>query len=91
MREKSETIKIHYYLGLVFKHRWLLIIPFCIAMAVGMYLAIKLPKIYEAGTLILVMPQRVPSNFVQSIVSTDIDSRINTISAHPVDEHPAGI
>jgi polysaccharide chain length determinant protein (PEP-CTERM system associated) len=80
MREKSETIKIHYYLGLVFKHRWLLIIPFCIAMAVGMYLAVKLPKIYEAGTLILIMPQRVPSNFVQSIVSTDIDSRINTIS-----------
>jgi uncharacterized protein involved in exopolysaccharide biosynthesis len=80
MREKSETIKIHYYLGLIFKHRWLLIIPFCIAMAVGMYLAIKLPKTYEAGTLILIMPQRVPSNFVQSIVSTDIDSRINTIS-----------
>ena len=80
MPEKTETIKIHHYLGLVFKHRWLLIIPFCIAMAAGMYLAIKLPKIYEASTLILIMPQRVPSNFVQSIVTNDIDSRINTIS-----------
>ena len=49
-------------------------------MAAGMFLSIKLPKIYEASTLILVMPQRVPSNFVQSIVTTDIDSRINTIS-----------
>jgi uncharacterized protein involved in exopolysaccharide biosynthesis len=58
MREKSETIKIHYYLGLVFKYRWLLIIPFCIAMGVGIYLAVTLPKIYEAKTLILVMPQR---------------------------------
>ena len=62
------------------KHRWLLIIPFCIAMVVGMYLAIKLPKIYEAKTLILVMPQRVPTNFVKSIVTTDLDSRISTIS-----------
>ncbi len=80
MREKSDTIKIHYYIGLVFKHRWLLIVPFCIAMAAGMVLTIKLPKIYEASTLILIMPQRVPSNYVQSIVTTDIDSRINTIS-----------
>ena len=80
MPERSETIKFDYYLGLVSKYRWLLIMPFCIAIAVGMYLAVKLPKIYEASTLILVMPNRVPSNFVQSIVSTDIDSRINTIS-----------
>jgi polysaccharide chain length determinant protein (PEP-CTERM system associated) len=80
MPEKADTIKIDYYLGLVIKQRWLLIIPFCIAMAVGMYLAIKLPKIYEAKTLILVMPQRVPANFVKSIVATDLDSRISTIS-----------
>ena len=61
MPEKTDPIKIAHYLGLVFKHRWLLIIPFCIAMVAGMFLAIKLPKIYEARTLILVMPQRVPS------------------------------
>jgi polysaccharide chain length determinant protein (PEP-CTERM system associated) len=49
-------------------------------MAAGIFLTIKLPKIYEASTLILIMPQRVPANFVQSIVTSDIDSRINTIS-----------
>jgi len=80
MPEKTDTIKISHYLGLVFKHRWLLIIPFCIAIVAGMFLAIRLPKIYEAKTLILVMPQRVPSNYVQSIVTTDLDSRISTIS-----------
>jgi polysaccharide chain length determinant protein (PEP-CTERM system associated) len=80
MAEKTDTIKISHYLGLVLKHRWLLIIPFCIAMVAGMFLAIKLPKIYEASTLILVSPQRVPSEFVQSIVTADVDSRINTIS-----------
>jgi len=78
--EKSETIKIGYYLRLVSKHRWLIIIPFCIAMVVGMYFAVTRPKIYEAKTLILVMPQRVPSDYVQSIVSSDLDARIRTIS-----------
>ena len=73
MPEKTDTIKISHYLGLVFKHRWLLIIPFCIALVAGMYQAIKLPRIYEAKTLILVMPQRVPSEFVQSIVTADLD------------------
>lgn len=80
MQEKNDSFKIDYYLGLVLKHRWLLIIPFCIAMVAGMVLAVKLPKLYQASTLILVMPQRVPSNFVQSIVTEDIDSRISTIS-----------
>jgi polysaccharide chain length determinant protein (PEP-CTERM system associated) len=49
-------------------------------MVVGMYLSIKLPKIYQAKTLILVMPQRVPTNFVRSIVTTSLGSRISTIS-----------
>jgi len=78
--EKSEAIKIGYYLALVLKRRWFIIIPFCIAMVVGMYLAVILPKSYEASTLILVMPQRVPSDYVQSIVSTDLETRISTIS-----------
>ena len=78
--EKPEPIKISYYLRLVSKHRWFVIIPFCIAMVVGLYLAVTLPKIYESGTLILVMPQRVPTNYVKAIVSSDIDSRISTIS-----------
>jgi len=33
---------------------------------VGMVLAVKLPKIYEASTLILVQPQRVPEKIVTS-------------------------
>jgi polysaccharide chain length determinant protein (PEP-CTERM system associated) len=76
MQEKSETIKLDYYSNLIFKHRWLIIIPLCLALIVGIYLALTLPKIYEASTLILVEAQSVPSNFVKEIVSTDIESRV---------------
>jgi len=79
MPEKKDTFHIDYYLELVVKRRWLLIVPFCITMLVGIYLAFTLPKIYKANTLILVRPQRVPTDYVRSIVSTDIDQRINTI------------
>jgi polysaccharide chain length determinant protein (PEP-CTERM system associated) len=80
MPEKSNSFQVGYYIDLALRHRWLIIIPFCLAMIVGIYLALTLPKIYMASTLIMVEPQAVPSNYVQSIVSTAVGARISTIS-----------
>ena len=80
MSEFVDSVKIDYYRGLIFKHRWLVIIPFCVAMCIGIYLSLTLPRIYQSNTLILVEPQRVPSNYVKSIVTQTIESRISTIS-----------
>jgi len=80
MEEKSGTFQIDHYVELALKHRWLLIVPLCLALAIGIVLAFVLPKIYEASTLIFVRPQKVSSSYVQSIVETDIEARINTIS-----------
>jgi uncharacterized protein involved in exopolysaccharide biosynthesis len=77
---QSVSINISHYLHLVLKHRWLLITPFCLAMSVGIYLAVTSTAIYEANTMILVEPQRVPTNYVKSIVTQDIGSRISSIS-----------
>jgi len=76
----AEAIKIDQYLEIVLRRRWLIIIPFCLSMMAGIYLALTLPKYYSAETLILVQPQRVPSSYVRSIVSTDLDSRLSTLS-----------
>ena len=80
MPEILITSQIDYYFGLAKKKRWLLIIPFCLAMSAGIFLAFTLPPIYEANTMILVEPQRVPKNYVQSVVTQDIGSRISSIS-----------
>ncbi|MBU4319252.1 MAG: protein GumC [Proteobacteria bacterium] len=80
MADEKQSIQIRYYLSLALKHRWFIVLPFIISMVIGIYLAFTLPKIYSAQTLILVEPQTVPTNYVQSIVSSDIESRINTIS-----------
>ena len=68
-----------YLFDTVLHFRWLLIVPFCLAMLVGIYLAVKLPRAYESDTLILVEQQQVPDSFVHSIVGSDIDARITTI------------
>ncbi len=49
-------------------------------MIAGIFLAVFLPKSYQAETLILIESQKVPSDYVQSLVSSDIESRISTIS-----------
>ncbi len=69
-----------YIIDLLIKRRWILLVPFCLAMIAGIYLAITLPKIYEASTLILIQPQRVPENYVQSLVEDEPSERINTLS-----------
>ena len=58
-------IDLRYYLAMISRRRWVIILPFCLAMLVGVVLAFKLPKLYEASTLILVQRQRVPEKLVQ--------------------------
>ncbi len=80
MAETANTIKVDQIIAIILRRRWILIIPFCIAILVGSYLAVTLPKTYSASTLIFIQPQKVPQSYVRSIVSSDINSRINTIS-----------
>jgi polysaccharide chain length determinant protein (PEP-CTERM system associated) len=71
---------IRYYLNLLLRFRWALILPFCLAMVAGIFLAVFLTPVYEASTLVLVTPPDVPSNIVRPIVSENLASQISTIS-----------
>jgi polysaccharide chain length determinant protein (PEP-CTERM system associated) len=80
MNDSAKLVaQIDYYVKLVLRRRWFLILPFCVSMAVGIYMAMTLPRIYTASNLILVEPNRVPAQFVPSLQTVDIKERINTI------------
>ncbi|GAB6094594.1 GNVR domain-containing protein [Desulfatiferula olefinivorans] len=80
MNENPIKIKPEQIIEIILKRHWLLIIPFCISMIVGIFLVITLPRVYESKTVILVQPQKVPSNIVRDIVESDINARISTLS-----------
>jgi len=80
MNENQLKITPEFILELIIRRRWFILIPFFLALIVGIFLAITLPKVYMASTLILIEPQRVPQNYVQSIVSAEAGDRINTLS-----------
>jgi len=66
-------------LEIVSRRRWTIIVSLLISGVVGIYLAFTLPRLYSATTLILIQPQSVPEDYVQSLVTEGVGFRINTI------------
>ena len=80
MLSEKEYFRPEYLIEIATRRKGYLIIPLTIAMIVGIYLSITLPKVYRSSTLILVQPQKVPTSYVQSIVTSSVESRLRTIS-----------
>lgn len=51
-----------------------------VVITLATYLAINLPDVYRSSTLILVTPQRLPSNYVTSTVTSTIEQRMQAIA-----------
>jgi polysaccharide chain length determinant protein (PEP-CTERM system associated) len=58
---------------------WLLLVPLALVAAGTAAIARKLPDRYRSETLILVVPQRVPENYIKSTVTTRIEDRLQAI------------
>lgn len=78
--QQQIAITPDYIIDIIFRRRWFIIVPLCIVLSIGIYLSFTLPRTYQATTTILVQAQRVPGAYVKSIVSSDINERISTIS-----------
>ena len=77
--QQESQLDIGYYVNLVLRRRWLVILPLFLALIAGIYLAVKLPKKYQAETLILIEPSPMPENYVRPTVSSDLVSRFAAI------------
>jgi polysaccharide chain length determinant protein (PEP-CTERM system associated) len=80
MPPEPKSLKPEEIIAIIIRRRWLVIVPLCIALIIGIYFAITLPKVYRSKTVILVQQQKVPTDFIQSVVSSTTDERISTIS-----------
>ena len=61
------------------QRRWLILIPFCLSMATGMYLSITLPKIYHADALILAEVERRSGEYVEPLTEAVIGQKISLL------------
>lgn len=65
---------------IAFTRKWLIVLPCVLVGIAAMALASYLPNRYRSETLIMVVPQRVPEDYVKSTVTTRIEDRLQSIS-----------
>jgi len=82
MTESFQTpaqVKPDQILEIILRGKWIILIPVCISLTIGLYWTLNVEKIYRASTSILVQSQQVPSSYIQSVVTSTISQRIGTI------------
>jgi len=67
-------------LGILWRRRWLLLVPVALGLATAPFVAKRITPVYESDTLITVIPQRVPDAYVRSTVTATVADRLPAIS-----------
>jgi len=72
----SQEFDLSQILNTIYRRKDIVIAIFLVIAALTTYLTVSLPNIYRSTTLILITPQRLPSNYVASTVTSSIDQRM---------------
>ena len=62
-----------------YRRKILIICVWGVVLLLSAYTAAILPNVYQSSSLILIVPQRVPSSFVTSTITTDLGERMQSI------------
>ncbi len=76
------------FIAIAWARRWFVIIPFLLVGTGAVVYAQIQPNRYRSATQIQVVPQQVPTNYVQSTVTTLLSDRLNMISQDHPQPHP---
>jgi polysaccharide chain length determinant protein (PEP-CTERM system associated) len=74
--KSSQEFDLSQILNTIYRRKDIVIAIFLVIAALTTYLTVSLPNIYRSTTLILITPQRLPSNYVASTVTSSIDQRM---------------
>src|ERR1700760_4503342 len=65
---------------LIIRRKWWIIVPVIVIPVLTFLVSLRLPRLYQSQTVVLVEPQKVSSAYVQATVTTDATDRLQTIS-----------
>jgi succinoglycan biosynthesis transport protein ExoP len=74
-----EDIQIAKYLDILRRRKWWVILTTTVVFVATLVVAMRLPNLYRAETVILVDPQKVPDTYVPSTGNTTIADRLSTV------------
>jgi polysaccharide chain length determinant protein (PEP-CTERM system associated) len=74
--KSSQEFNLSQILNTIYRRKDIVIAIFLVIAALTTYLTVSLPNFYRSTTLILITPQRLPSSYVASTVTSSIDQRM---------------
>jgi polysaccharide chain length determinant protein (PEP-CTERM system associated) len=79
MINPGKGFDIHDYVEIFLRRKWYIIIPFLVISTGTAIYTFTITKLYRADTLILVTPQKVPTDYVRPTVTSRIEDRLQSI------------
>ncbi len=74
-----DDIQLAKYFDILRRRKWWVILATTVIFVATLVVAVRLPNLYRAETVILVDPQKVPDTYVPSTGSTTVADRLSTI------------
>jgi len=68
------------FLRIALGHKWLLVVPFAVALVGSQFVAKRLSALYRSETLIQVIPQQIPESIVKPTDTGRLEDRLPAIS-----------
>jgi protein tyrosine kinase modulator len=62
------------------RRAWLVVLPFAIGLSAAPLISRSVAQLYRSETLIMVIPQQVPDNYVKSTITAKMEDRLPSIS-----------
>ena len=75
----QSDINLSQILNGFYRRKCLIFCLFTVIFCLSIYLSSILPAVYRSNTLILVTPQKLPSSFITSTVTTNVNERMQSI------------
>jgi polysaccharide chain length determinant protein (PEP-CTERM system associated) len=80
MINPQKSFSLYSYIDIFLKRIWYFIIPLALVITGTVGYLLKTPKWYRSGTLILVSPQKIPTDYIKATVTTTVEERLQSIA-----------
>ncbi len=74
-----QNLDLNYFLIFLWRRKWIIIFVFIAIFSLVQLHLLRSPKVYRARVVLSIVPQRVPSSYIKSTVSGDMEAFMHSI------------